>query len=191
LNHCGPAACRIESGLHFPTPTGRSGKAVLVYNCLIFQLDDSEDDSMRDKEGTAFFLANCIGALLQGALIYGLRTTGLLRNYLPDMLWAYALVFALCFLIGQKEAEVFKIFITAAVFSTVLELLQITSYVRGTFDFFDILAEILAEALAVFVIRMKMTRKWRAYEENDKNSGSGSLPFPVRRHGTGKRRILK
>lgn len=163
-------------------------------------------------------MSNCIGALLIGALIYGLLSPDVIfmkaigsfkggsgirmdvvhltvlkqiRNYLPDMLWAFALVFALCFLIGQKEGELFRIFITAAVFSAVLELLQMTPYVRGTFDPFDILAELLAEALAVFVVRVKITRKWRAYEENSKNSGSSSLPFSVRRDGTGKRRILK
>ena len=129
--------------------------------------------------------------VLPSAFLLGKGTIRQIRNFLPDMLWAYALVFALRFLMGQKEGELFKIFITSAVFSTVLELLQITSFVRGTFDFFDILLEVLAEAFAVFVIEMSTVRKWRDYEKKGKNSGNRPLSFPVRRDGTGKRRIFR
>ena len=77
----------------------------------------------------------------------------LLRNYLPDMLWGYALVFALYKIIGNKEAGVWKAFVTAFLFSTVMECLQLTTFVRGTFDVFDIVGELLSEVAAVFIIK--------------------------------------
>ncbi len=77
----------------------------------------------------------------------------LVRNYLPDMLWGYALLFALFGLIGNSAASIPKIFLTAFSFSTAMEILQLTPWVRGTFDVFDIGVEFLAEVIAAFIIK--------------------------------------
>lgn len=78
----------------------------------------------------------------------------LLRNYLLDFLWAYALTFSIFILYGSNTAATLKtIFLIAFCFSAILEILQCTSFVPGTFDVLDILTEIFGIASAVFIIR--------------------------------------
>lgn len=77
------------------------------------------------------------------------------RLYFLDMTWGYALVFALYLLTGNNTADLIKLLILAVAFSAVLEFLQITSLVKGTFDVIDIVAEALAEMVAVFIIKAK------------------------------------
>ncbi|MGN0320491.1 MAG: hypothetical protein ACI4D1_06235 [Lachnospira sp.] len=79
--------------------------------------------------------------------------TVLIRNYLPDILWAYALTFSILFATGNNAAHLRGIFLTAASFSTVMEILQLTPLVKGTFDVADIIVEVVAELVAVFIIK--------------------------------------
>ena len=53
-----------------------------------------------------------------------------LRSYMPDMLWAYALVFSLMLVTGNKTAYVWKMFVIAGMFSTIMEVLQVTGCVN-------------------------------------------------------------
>lgn len=76
----------------------------------------------------------------------------LIRNYLPDMMWGYSLVFALFCIIGNNAASVWKVFWMAFPFSMAMELMQKASFVPGTFDVFDIAVEFLAEAIAACII---------------------------------------
>lgn len=76
-----------------------------------------------------------------------------IRNYLLDMLWAYALVIALFFVIGNNTVSVLKILSIAFSFTVILEILQITPIAEGTFDFYDIVVEFLAEVIAVLIIK--------------------------------------
>ena len=76
----------------------------------------------------------------------------LFRNYFLDMMWGYALVFALFYIIGNNAVKIEKIFWMAFIFSAVMELLQVTPFVQGTFDIFDIGVEFLAEIIAAFII---------------------------------------
>ena len=76
-----------------------------------------------------------------------------LRNYLLDMLWGYALVFALFYVLGNNAACLRKTFLTAISFSAAMEILQITPAVKGTFDVLDIGVELLAEVIAVLIIK--------------------------------------
>ena len=76
----------------------------------------------------------------------------LVRNYFLDMMWGYALVFTLFFVIGNNVEKVEKIFWTAFIFSAAMEIIQITPFVQGTFDVFDIVVEFLAEVIAAFII---------------------------------------
>lgn len=75
------------------------------------------------------------------------------RNYMLDMLWGYALVFALYFVLGNNTAELWKIFIIAIAFSATMEALQLTPIISGTFDVFDIMAEFFSETVAVFIMK--------------------------------------
>lgn len=76
----------------------------------------------------------------------------LIRNYVPDMMWGYSLVFALFFMIGNNAADIWRVLGIAFPFSVVMEMMQKTSFVPGTFDVMDVLAEFLAEAIAVCII---------------------------------------
>ena len=61
-------------------------------------------------------------------------------------------MFVLYFIVGNKTA-IFKILFISAVFSTSLEILQRFNVMPGTFDIIDILVEILAEIMAVIIIK--------------------------------------
>ena len=90
------------------------------------------------------------------------------RNHLMDMLWAYALVFALGFLLDMDnktaKLDLWKIFAITGIFSAITEFCQLLQGVQGTFDHWDILLEILAELLAVFIIKSQ----WVKYYEEEK-----------------------
>lgn len=69
------------------------------------------------------------------------------------MMWGYALIFALFYLLGNNTAMLVKIFFVAFLFSAAMEILQLTPIARGTFDICDIFVEFLAEIIAVFIIK--------------------------------------
>ena len=82
---------------------------------------------------------------------------GFIRNYFLDILWGYALVFALFLVRGNNTADLMKTFLIAFLFSSTMELLQITPVAKGTFDVWDIFDMFLAEAVAVFIIKNVIT----------------------------------
>ncbi|MBQ0059318.1 MAG: hypothetical protein KBS83_05100 [Lachnospiraceae bacterium] len=75
------------------------------------------------------------------------------------MLWAYALVFSLYLIIGNNTAELKKVFRIALAFALIMEVLQLTPLVKGTFDVADIMLEYLAEVTAVTVIKIISLRR--------------------------------
>ncbi|MFG6333319.1 MAG: hypothetical protein K1W28_16145 [Lachnospiraceae bacterium] len=85
--------------------------------------------------------------------------SGMVRNYLPDMMWGYSLVFALFCIIGNHGAGVRKVFLIAFLFSAAMEMVQKASFVPGTFDVFDIFAELLTETLAAWIIYKLYSRE--------------------------------
>lgn len=147
---------------------------------------------MKEKKKKNFLILNILAPLLIGGLIYyfispdvifvkqmdtwiggGIHLTvmtkrfwltAFLRNYLLDMLWGYALVYVLFFVFDDKTAGLSKSFLLAAGFSALMEVLQLTAIVPGTFDSYDILAEILVELLAVFIIKATIQEEEK-YEE--------------------------
>ena len=76
--------------------------------------------------------AQNIDSLLGVSLHVGTENTFVvnLRSYMPDMLWAYALVFSLMLVTGNKTAYVWKMFVIAGMFSTIMEVLQVTGCVK-------------------------------------------------------------
>lgn len=86
----------------------------------------------------------------------------ILRNYLLDMFWAYSLVYVLFFILGNNTTDLIKIFIISIIFSIIMESLQITQWVEGTFDVVDILVECLSELAAVIIIKYKFSKGGRA-----------------------------
>ena len=75
----------------------------------------------------------------------------LIRFYLLDFLWAYALMSAVI-LIFKNDSRVFVIIL---IFEIVIELIQLLPSIRGTFDVCDIGIEILA---SIFVIKLSRRR---------------------------------
>lgn len=98
-----------------------------------------------------------------GFHIVGLSTENqvlrFIRNYGLDMLWGYAFVFALFLVVGNNAADLMKSFLIAFLFSTAMEILQLTSFAKGTFDVYDIVVEFLAEIIAVFIINKILLRR--------------------------------
>ena len=139
-----------------------------------------------DKRTYIIFALNCLLSLLIGALIYYFfspevifvkkieEITGIelhfelsfhdncilkfIRFYVLDMLWAYALVFALKLIMGNNTANLKKIFLVAFMFSTTMEIFQLTPLAEGTFDIWDVICEFVAEVIAVFIIK-KLQRR--------------------------------
>lgn len=136
---------------------------------------------MKNKRGIVFLVLNISVPIMIGAIIYYLFCPDVIfvqqvdaiwghgihvncfnmnnilvrfiRNYFLDMIWGYALVFTLYLFIANNTAELMKIFIVSFVFSAIMEILQLASFVRGTFDIFDIVVELIAEISAVFIIK--------------------------------------
>lgn len=90
------------------------------------------------------------------AIIYhSLESTSLLcsfvKNQLGDMLWAYSLECALIVSAGNEKRAVKK----AMILIVVAEFMQLLPFANATFDFLDILAELLGVVMAYFVARYK------------------------------------
>lgn len=103
------------------------------------------------------FFVKVIDALISGVSKFHISPVKniffkLIRNYFLDMLWGYALVFALFYILSNSAVKIGKIFWTAFIFSSAMEIIQITPFIQGTFDVFDIGVEFLAEAIAAFII---------------------------------------
>ena len=73
----------------------------------------------------------------------------LVRFHLCDALWAYALTYSVVSIIGKNDLKsILKGCYISAVFLIIIEGVQILGYVVGTFDFIDILIQIIAALLA-------------------------------------------
>ena len=79
------------------------------------------------------------------------------------MLWAYSLIFSAYAVFDNKTKNLKWIIIAVSLLIVIIEILQLTKIIHGTFDIFDILAEITAVLIAVIIL--KRTNK---EEENEK-----------------------
>lgn len=82
-----------------------------------------------------------------------------IRNYALDMIWAYSLVYALFLFTDKKLSELIGVIVVAFIFSTTIEFLQLTKYVKGTFDIYDVVLEAVAEIIAFTLIRINLEDK--------------------------------
>lgn len=157
-------------------------------------LKDKETDYAGRNRKNTFLVINILAPLIVGAVIYYIISPEVLfvqridafagkelhirgidysnivfrfvRNYGLDMLWGYAYVFALFFVFDSNAAGLMKILLVSFVFAAVMEILQLTSIVEGTFDVIDICVEFLAEVAAVFIIKTYCLRG--GSKENEK-----------------------
>lgn len=88
----------------------------------------------------------------------------IIRNYIFDALWAYSLMN--CFLLileGTRNGRGIAI-ICATILSIVIETIQMSDYIYGTFDYMDIIIEILLIFLASQFIKKQI--KEATHNEN-------------------------
>lgn len=72
--------------------------------------------------------------------------------FLADFLWAYALFFLVFVILAQKKSDIWIVLLICLIFETVIEFLQLTPIIDGTFDWFDILFECFADLLGVAIL---------------------------------------
>ena len=96
--------------------------------------------------------------------VSGKPILNLIGDFAYDALWAYALLFAVHLILENKTKHLALALVIAVVFSTGMELPQITPFFPGTFDVLDIAIQVFAEFTAVFI----KIRKYGgfAYEKN-------------------------
>ncbi len=83
----------------------------------------------------------------------------LLRNHFLDMLWSYALVFALFYIFDNNVASLKAVLIISFMTSCIMEILQLFSIARGTFDLWDITCMLVAQGIAAFIIKKMLLRR--------------------------------
>lgn len=76
-----------------------------------------------------------------------------IRFYFLDMLWAYSLSFTLILVTIDKNIKDYYILIIAVLFSVLMEVFQLTNFSPGTFDFLDIIFEVIIEFIAIIINR--------------------------------------
>lgn len=78
----------------------------------------------------------------------------IVNNYVPDLVWAYALVFTLYVLIGVYKKDLKTVVIISVLFSVLIETLQLFQSKMFTFDVMDIVVEMVAIFLASVIIKL-------------------------------------
>lgn len=70
-----------------------------------------------------------------------------------DILWAYSLTFSLFLCFKQFNKKFFITGFISIIFAVILEFLQLTSVINGTFDIWDIIMELSAIIFAVIILK--------------------------------------
>lgn len=129
-----------------------------------------------------FSLCNIVSPLIIGAIVYFLfvptahisvmfydllkksffinnidLTGSIITCYLADFLWAYAMFFIVLIIYVQKISDFSKAIAICMMFETVVEILQLTPIIDGTFDWLDIVVEIIANLIGFGVLLIRCT----------------------------------
>ncbi len=77
----------------------------------------------------------------------------IIRYYACDFLWTYSLFFCLRLTLGDalKGKHNWTVVLISSVTAIILETIQLFKIIPGTFDFLDILTELLAVAVAFLI----------------------------------------
>lgn len=81
------------------------------------------------------------------------------RNHLCDILWAYALTFTVVLAGDFQKKQMIIPFIISAVFGISMELLQKFDIITGTFDYWDIVFQVIASVCAIIIILLHFRRR--------------------------------
>lgn len=96
------------------------------------------------------------------SLLPTIRYPYIIRNFACDFLWSYSLFFCLRLTLGDslKGKHNLTVITVTSVVAIILESLQLTNAVPGTFDPLDIVTELLAVAVA-FLITSLIERRFK------------------------------
>lgn len=75
------------------------------------------------------------------------------RNYFLDMLWTYSLIHALWIVARHQRLK--NIYIIGLLFSVLIECMQVFPSVKGIFDPYDIVAEVVAGMIAFLHLKRR------------------------------------
>lgn len=84
---------------------------------------------------------------------FSCRIARLIRFYLFDFLWAYSLMFLALSLSEEKNGS--RIITAVLLFEAGMELLQLASVVKGTFDIWDLGVELIADVIVIKILRRR------------------------------------
>lgn len=99
-----------------------------------------------------------IGWNMQSVYGSGNPAAAFLQNFGCDILWAYALVFAVHYFAAKPDnhanpaQSLVPVFVLCLIFDIIIEILQYMSIISGTFDVMDVIVEVAATFAAVGVI---------------------------------------
>ena len=140
------------------------------------------------RRSRLFWLCNIIVPLLLGLLIYlayrpeAIITSLLskvipitprpaesslekmLSSYGPDILWAYGLTFYNICVLHHRRYSAFKVFLISFITELLIELLQKTKIINGTFDYFDVLLEFLVTTMVIALYYFNLNRNIDKYQ---------------------------
>ncbi len=90
-----------------------------------------------------------------------------IRNFAADFLWTYSMFFCLRLTLGDDLCGKYNsfVFLLTAIVAVVIECLQLTKVFPGTFDFLDIVIELVAAVAALLISNMIERRN--KYHEKD------------------------
>ena len=100
-------------------------------------------------------------------LLPTIRYPEIIGSFACDFLWTYSMFFCLRLTLGDtlKGKHNLTVITVTGVVAIILEFLQLIKGVPGTFDPMDIVAELIAVAVA-FLITIIIERRFKYYEEN-------------------------
>ncbi len=77
----------------------------------------------------------------------------IIYNWACDFLWAYSMIFALYFVFNGKDNINIMSLLVVFISGCFIEILQLFNVLNGTFDFADIIAEVLGIVFANIIIK--------------------------------------
>ena len=142
-----------------------------------------------DLKRKALFAVNVIVPLTIGLLIYLTKAEStyvsdmyasvfprlpvisypeVIRKYACDFLWAYSLFFCLKLVLGDplKGDHDITVITVTGIAAIILEVIQISGRIPGTFDPWDIVTEMAAIAVALLITKI-IERRFTHYEEKN------------------------
>ncbi len=93
--------------------------------------------------------------------IPSLTVSRFIRFYFADIMWGYALIYALYYFQDEKTFNHIPLVVGIS-FEVLIELFQLLPMINGTFDVMDIILEAIASIIAYYLIM-----KWRKTHEKE------------------------